>query len=168
MAEGTLRKAKEKVTEKEEAIEALDRGVQWMQRELAAVVERVKEEEVDEVVEVDVEVEEMEEGIVKEEVEEKVVVETPAGGGGVSQWLRGNDGVEGCGGPPGSAMGHGCPGWPPHPKPGDTPPRCPGESGLDSPVFVGAGAPPAVGGGAVGGVVNGSGGWQRELPGPRK
>ena len=62
MAEDTLRKAKEKVAEKEEAIEALDRAVRWSERELAAGVERVKEEEVDEVVEVDVEVEEIEEG----------------------------------------------------------------------------------------------------------
>ena len=78
MAEDTLRKAQGKVAEKEEVIEALDCGVLWMQRELAAVVQRVKEEEVDEVVEVDVEAGEMEEGIVKEEVEAKVVVETPA------------------------------------------------------------------------------------------
>ena len=81
MAEDTLRKAKGKVAEKEEAIEALYRGVRWGERELAAVLERVIEEEVDEVVEVDVEVEEMEDGIVKEEVEAKVVVETPARGG---------------------------------------------------------------------------------------
>ena len=67
MAEDTLRKAKEKVAEKEEAIEALDRAVWWSERELAAVVESVKEEVVHEVVEVDVEVEEMEQGIVKEE-----------------------------------------------------------------------------------------------------
>ena len=70
-------------------IEALHRGVRWMERELAAGVETVKEEEVDKVVEVDVEAEEMEEGIVKEEVKAKVVVETPAWEGGVSQWLRG-------------------------------------------------------------------------------
>ena len=54
------------------------------ERELAAVVARVKEEEVDEVVEVDVEPEEMEEEMVKEEEEAKVVVATPARGGGVS------------------------------------------------------------------------------------
>ena len=63
--------------------------MRWMERELAVVVERVKEEEVDEAVEVDVEAEEMEEGIVKEEVEAKVVVETPARGGGGGQWLKG-------------------------------------------------------------------------------
>ena len=91
MAEDTLRTAKAKVAEKEEAIEALDRSVRWMERELAKTVEKVKEEEVDEVVEVEVRAEEMEEGMVREEVEAKVVVETPArggGGGGVSQWLR--------------------------------------------------------------------------------
>ena len=33
MAEDTLRKAKGKVAEKEEVIEALDRGVRWMERE---------------------------------------------------------------------------------------------------------------------------------------
>ena len=58
-------------------------------RELAAVVARVKEEEVDEVVELDVEAEKMEEEMVKEQEEAKVVVATPAGGGGGwSQWLR--------------------------------------------------------------------------------
>ena len=41
MAEDTLRQAKGKVAEKEEAIEALDRRVRWMEWELAAVVERV-------------------------------------------------------------------------------------------------------------------------------
>ena len=82
MAEATLRKAKEKVAEKEEAIEALHRGMRWTERQLAAVVARVKEEEVDEVVEVDLEAEEMEEEIVKEEAKAKVAEETPAGGGG--------------------------------------------------------------------------------------
>ena len=47
----------------------------------ARTVEKVKEEDLDEVVEVEVEAEEMEEGMVKEEVEAKVVVETPARGG---------------------------------------------------------------------------------------
>ena len=89
MAKDTLRKAKAKRAEKEKAIEALDRGVRWMERELAAVVEKVREEEVDEVPEVEVQAEEMEEGMVKGEVEAKVVVETPAGGGGVSQWMQG-------------------------------------------------------------------------------
>ena len=77
--EANLRKAKAKVAEKEEAIEGFDRAVRQSERELAAVVARVKEEEVDEVVELDVEAEEMEEGIVKEEEEAKVLV---AGGGG--------------------------------------------------------------------------------------
>ena len=90
MAEANLRKAKAKVAEKEEAVEGFDRAVLRSERELAAVVARVKEEEVDEVVELDVEAEEMEEEIVKEEEEVKVVAATPAGGGGgVSQWLRG-------------------------------------------------------------------------------
>ena len=82
MAEDTLRRAKAKVAEKEEAIEALDRSVRWMERELPTAVEKVNEEEVDEVVEVEVEAEEMEEGLVKEDLEAKVVVETLAGGGG--------------------------------------------------------------------------------------
>ena len=82
MAEANLRKAKAKVAEKEEAIEGFDRAVPRSERELAAVVARVKEEDVDEVVELDVEAEEMEEEIVKEEEEAKVVVATPPGGGG--------------------------------------------------------------------------------------
>ena len=81
MAEANLRKAKAKVAKKEEAIEGFDRAVRRRKRELASVVARVKEEEVDEVVELDVEAEEMEEEMVKEE-EAKVVVATPAGGGG--------------------------------------------------------------------------------------
>ena len=80
--EANLRKAKAKGAEKEEAIEGFERAVRRSERELAAVVARVKEEEVDEVVELDVEVEEMEEGIVNEEEEAKVVVAAPAGGGG--------------------------------------------------------------------------------------
>ena len=166
MAEDTLRRAKAKVAEKEEAIEALNRSVRWMERELAKTVEKVKEEEVDEVVEVEVEAEEMEEGIVKEEVETKVVVETPAGRGG-EPVAEGDDGVEGCGGPLGPAMEPGCPGWPPPPKPGHPPPRRPGESGLDSPVFVGAGAPPTVGGGAVGMGGRGGGCPHGQAPVPR-
>ena len=87
--EADLRKATAKVAEKQEAIEGFDRAVRRSKRELAAVVARVKDEEVDEVVEVDMEGE-MEEAIVKEEEETKeVVVAAPAGGGGVSQWLRG-------------------------------------------------------------------------------
>ena len=86
--EANLRKVKAKVEEKEEAMEWFDRTVRRSERELAAVVARVKDEEVDEVVELDVEAEEMEEEIVKEEEEAKVVVAAPAGGG-VSQWLGG-------------------------------------------------------------------------------
>ena len=53
--EADLRKAKAKVAENEEAIEGFARAVRRSERELAAVVARVKEEEVVEVVEVDVE-----------------------------------------------------------------------------------------------------------------
>ena len=66
MAEANLRKAKAKVAEEEEAIEGFHCAVRQSEKELAAVVARVKEEEVDEVVELDVEAEEMEEEIVKE------------------------------------------------------------------------------------------------------
>ena len=87
--EANLRKAKLKVAEKQEAIEGFDRAMRQSERELAAVVARVKDEEVDEVVEVDVQGE-MEEASVKEEEEETKVVEAaPAGGGGASQWLSG-------------------------------------------------------------------------------
>ena len=88
MAEDTLRKAKAEVEEKENAIEALDRSVRRTELVLARAVDKVKKEEEDEVVEVDVEPEELMKGMVKEEEEAKVVVERPAGvGGGVSQWL---------------------------------------------------------------------------------
>ena len=83
--EANLRKAKVKVAEPEEAIEGFARAVRRSERELAAVVARVKEGEVEKVVEVDVE---PEEAMVKDEEEAKVVVATPAGVGGVSQWLR--------------------------------------------------------------------------------
>ena len=88
MAEATLHMAKAKVAENEEAIEALDRSVRRMEVVLTRTVEKVKEEELYEVVEGEVEAEEMEEGMVKEEVEAKVVVETPARGG-ASGWLKG-------------------------------------------------------------------------------
>ena len=97
MAEANLRKAKAKVAEKEQAIEGFDRAVRRSERELAAVVARMKEEEVDEVVELDAEAEEMEEEIVKEKEEAKVVVATPAAGG-LSQWLRGMMGSRDTGG----------------------------------------------------------------------
>ena len=83
--EANLRKGKPKVAEKEQAIEGFDRAVRQSERELAAVVARVKEKEVDEVDELDVEAEDMEEEIEKEEEEEeeaKVVVARPPGGGG--------------------------------------------------------------------------------------
>ena len=51
MAEDNLRKAKAKVVEKEKGIEALDRSVRRMEVVLAAAVEKVKEAEVEEVVE---------------------------------------------------------------------------------------------------------------------
>ena len=59
MAEHSLRKAKEKVEEKEEAIEALDCSVRRMETISAAEVDKVKEEEVEEVVEVELGAEEM-------------------------------------------------------------------------------------------------------------
>ena len=149
--EANLRKAKAKLAEKQAAIQGFNWAVRQSERELAAVVARVKDEEVDEVVGVDVHGE-MEQASMKDEEEETKVEEAaPAvGGGGDERLAQGVDGVEGCGGPLGPAMGPGSPGWPPPPKPGHPPPRRPGESGMDSPVFVGAGAPPAVGGGAVG------------------
>ena len=82
-AEANLRKAKAKVAEKQAAIEGFDRAVRQSERQLAAVVARVKDEEVDEVVEVDVHGEMEEEASVKDEEEETKVVEAgPAGGGG--------------------------------------------------------------------------------------
>ena len=183
MAEANPRKAKEKVAEKEEAIEVLDRGVRPTARQLAAVVERVKEEEVDEVVEMDVEADEMEE-TVKEEVEEKVVVVTPARGGGVSQWLRGMMGSRDAGALRDLQ-------WDPAVLAGPHPPN------LDTPLLVAPVIPvwtlrfllvrvhhQLLGAGRLVwvdeegvvhpdkplrlGVVNGWWGWQRELPGPRK
>ena len=156
-AEANLRKAKAKVTEKAAAVEGFERAVRHCERQLAAVVARVKDEEVDEVVEVDVQGEMEEEASVKDEEEETKVVEAAPAGGGDERLAQGVDGVEGCGGPPGPAMGPGSPGWHPPPKPGHPPRRRPGESGMDSPVFVGAGAPPAVGGGAGYGWTGGGG-----------
>ena len=147
------------------------------------MVARVKDEEVDKVVEVDVHGEMEEEASVKDDEEETKVVEAaPAGGGVTSDWLKGIDGVEGCGGPPGPAVGPGSPSWPPPPKPGHPLLVAP-----ESPVWtlrflwvrvhhrlLGAGRWVWVdgGGGVVHldkplrlGVVEGSWGWQRELPG---
>ena len=96
--EANLRKAKAKVAEKQEAIEGFDQAVRRGERELAAVVARVKDEEVDEVVEVDVHGK-MKGASVKEEEEETKVVEVaPAGGGGMSDWLRGLMGSRAAGG----------------------------------------------------------------------
>ena len=67
MAEHSLRRAKRKVEEKEEAIVALDCSVRRMDTIVAAEVNKVKEEEVEEVVEVGVESEETVEETVKEE-----------------------------------------------------------------------------------------------------
>ena len=136
MAEHSLRKAKEKVEEKEEAIAALDRSVPRMETILAAEVDKVKE--------VEVEAGAMVEETVKEEVEAKVVKTAVGGGERVAGFFFG---VEGCGGYPGPFMGPGRRDWPPPPKPGPPPPRRPD---LDSQVFVAAGAPPAIGGGEVG------------------
>ena len=77
-----------KVAGKHEAIEGFDRAVRRRERESAAVVARVKDEEVDVVVEEDVQGE-MEEASVKEEEEETKVVEPAPAGGGGGQWLRG-------------------------------------------------------------------------------
>ena len=134
--EANLRKAKAKVAEKEEAIEGFDGAVRRSERELAAVVARVKDEEVHEVVELDAE---MEEGILNEEEEAKVVEAAPVGGGGGKPLAQGVDGVEGCGGHPRPAMGPGSASWPPPPKSGHPPPCRPGESGIASLVFVGRG-----------------------------
>ena len=163
--EANLRKAKLKVAEKQEAIEGFDWAVRRSERELAAVVARVKDEEVDEVVEVDVQGE-LEEASVKDDEEEMKVVEAAPARGGDEPVAQGVDGVEGCRGHPGPAMGPGSRGLPPPPKPGHPPPRRPGESGMDSPVFVGAGAPPAVGGGAVGLGGRGGGGGLSTLTSP--
>ena len=176
--EANLRKAKAKVAEKQEAIEGFDRAESRSERELAAVVARVKDEEVDEVVEVDVQGE-MEEASVKEEEDETKVVEAaPAGGGGDERLAQGVDGVEGCGGHPRPAMGLGRPGWPPPPKPGHPPPRFPWRVRYGLPGFCWCGCTNGfwgrgggygwTGGGVVHldkplrlGVVEGSWGWQR-------
>ena len=182
--EANLRKAKAKVAEKQEAIEGFDRAVRRSERELAAVVARVKDKEVDEVVEVDVEGE-MEEAIVKEEEEEtKVVVAAPAGGGGVSHWLRGLRGSRATGAiqdPPwDQAVLVG-----PHPPNLDTPLLVDQETPVWTLRFCWCGCTTGcwgrgggygwTGGGVVHldkplrlGVVEGSWGWQRELPGPGK
>ena len=180
--EANLRKAKLEVAEKQEATEGFDRAVRRKERELAAVVARVKDEEVDEVVEVDVQGE-MEEASVKEEEDETKVVEAaPAAGGGVSQWLRGLMGSRAAGAiqdlpwDPAVLAGH-------HPPNLDTPLLVDPESPVWTLRFLlvrvhhrllGAGRWVWVDGGGVVhldkplrlGEVEGSWGWQRELPGP--
>ena len=86
--EANLRKAKAKVAEKEEAIEGFHRAVTRNERELAAVVARVKDEEVHKVVEVDVEGG-MGGGNREGGGDEGGGGGAGKGGRGVSQWLRG-------------------------------------------------------------------------------
>ena len=82
-AEANLRKAKAKVAKKAAAVEGFNQAVRQCERQLATVVARVKDAEVDEVVEVDVHGEMEEEASVKDgEEETKVVEAAPAGGGG--------------------------------------------------------------------------------------
>ena len=82
-AEANLRKAKAKVAEKAAAVEGFERAVRQCERQWAAVVARAKDEEVDEVSEVDVHGEmEDEASVGDEEGETKVVEAAPAGGGG--------------------------------------------------------------------------------------
>ena len=95
--EANLRKAKAKVAEKQAAIEGFDRAVRQRERELAAVVARVKDEEVDEVVEVDVHGQIEEASVKDEEQETKVLEAVPAGGGGTSDWLMGLMGTRAAG-----------------------------------------------------------------------
>ena len=97
-AEANLRKAKAKVAEKAAAVEGFERAVRQCERQLAAVVARVKDEEVDEVVEVDVHGEMEEEASVKDEEEETKVVEAAPARGGTSDWLRGLMGSRAAGG----------------------------------------------------------------------
>ena len=89
----------------------------------------------DEVVEVEEEAEEMEEGMVKEEVEANVVVETPAVGR-VSEWLRTMMGSRHAGAIQDLPWDPAVLAGPHPPKPGHPPPCRPGESGLDSPVLL--------------------------------
>ena len=88
-AEAHLRKAKAKVAEKAAAVEGFERAVRQCERQLAAVVARVKDEEVDEVVEVDVHGEVEEVASVKDEEEKTKVVEAAPVRGGTSDCLRG-------------------------------------------------------------------------------
>ena len=89
-AEANLRKVKAKVAEKAAAVEGFEWAMRQCERQLAAVVARVKDEEVDAVVEVDVHGEMEQEASVKDEEEETKVAEAaPAGGGGRRpRWWR--------------------------------------------------------------------------------
>ena len=163
-------------------VAGFERTVRQCQRQLAAVVARVKDEEMDEVVEVDVHGEMEEEASVKDEEEETKVVEVaPAGGGGTSDWLKGLMGSRAAGAlqnlPWDPAVLAG-----PHPPNMDTPLLVTPESPVWTLRFLlvrvhhrllGAGRWVWVDGEGVVhldkplrlGVVEGSWGWQRELPG---
>ena len=162
-------------------MEGFERAVRQCERQLAALVGRVKDEEVDEVVEVDVHGEVEEKASVKDEEEETKVVEAAPAGGGTSDWRRGLMGSRAAGTlqdlPWDPAVLAG-----PHPPNMDTrllvAPECPVWTLRFSLVRVhhrvlGAGRWVWVDGeGAVDldkplrlGVVEGSWGWQRELPG---
>ena len=110
----------------------------------------MKEEEKDEVVELEVEV--VREEKVKEEVDENVVV-AKIEGGGVAEGFFGRPGGEGHHGP---TLGPRRPDWPPTPKPRPPPPGPPGESNLNSPFFYAPRASQNFGAGELG--VGGCGG----------
>ena len=179
-AEANLCKAKAKVAEKAAAVEEFEWAVRQCERQLAAVVARVEDEGVDEVVEVDGHGKMEEEASVKDGEEETKVVEAAAAGrGGTSDWLRGLMGSRAAG-----AL-QDLP-WDPAVLAGPHPPN------MDAPLLVAPGSPYRFlllrvhhrllgagrwvwvdgGGGVVHtdkplriGVVEGSWGWQHELPG---
>ena len=181
-AETNLRKAKAKVAEKAAAVEGFERAARQCERQLAAVVARVKDEEVDEVVEVEVHGKVEEEASVKDEEEETKVVEAaPAGGGGTSDWLRGLMRSRASGALQDLPWDPAVPAGP-HPPNMDTPLLVAPESPVWTLQFLlvrvhhrllGAGRWVWVDGEGVVhldkplrlGVVEGSWGWQRELPG---
>ena len=182
-AEANLCKVKAKVAEKAAAVEGLERAVRQCERQLATVVARVKDEEVDEVMEVDVHGEVEEEASVKDEEEETKVVEAAPAWGGTSDWLRGWMGSRAAGAlqdlpwDPAILAGH-------HPPNMDSPLLVAPQSPVWTLRFLlvrvhhrllGAGRWVWVDGEGVVhldkplrlGVVEGSCGWQRELPGQR-
>ena len=79
------------------------------------MVARVKDEEVNDVVEVDVHGEMEEEASVKDEEEETKVVDAAPAVGVDERLAQGVDGVEGCGDTPVPDIGRDSPGW--HPPP---------------------------------------------------